>query len=144
VAIADPAAPLYLDASAIVKLISEEPESEELIDAITDGRLVSSEVVIAEIPRAMRRIADAGGAGTFVDLIARADSVLATLALIPLGRDVLTLAGAVSLPTLRAVDAIHVATSLLLDDLGLFISYDARQLRAAAEAGLAIASPGRS
>jgi uncharacterized protein len=141
VAIADPA-PLYLDASAIVKLISEEPESEELIDAITDGRLVSSELVIAEVPRAMRRIADGGGAG-FVDLIARADSVLATLALIPLGRDVLTLAGAITLPTLRALDAIHVATSLLLDDLGLFISYDARQLRAAAEAGLAIASPGR-
>jgi hypothetical protein len=44
----------------------------------------------------------------------------------------------------RALDAIHVATSLLLDDLELFISYDARQLRAAAEAGLAIASPGRT
>jgi hypothetical protein len=41
-------------------------------------------------------------------------------------------------------DAIHVASSLLLDDLGLFVSYDARQLRVAAEAGLAIASPGRA
>jgi hypothetical protein len=60
------------------------------------------------------------------------------------GRDVLTLAGAFTLPRLRALDAIHVATSLLLDDLELFISYDARQLRAAAEAGLAIASPGRT
>jgi uncharacterized protein len=136
-------APLYLDASAIVKLISEEPESRELIDAITDGRLVSSELVIAEVPRAIRRIADHGSID-LVDIIARADSVLATMALIPLGRDVLTLAGAFTLPPLRALDAIHVATSLLLDDLGLFISYDARQLRAAAEAGLAIASPGRS
>jgi uncharacterized protein len=136
-------APLYLDASAIVKLISEEPESAELIDAITDGRLVSSELVIAEVPRAMRRIAD-DGATDLVDVIARADLVLATVALIPPGRDVLTLAGAFTLPTLRALDAIHVATALLLDDLGLFISYDARQLRAAAEAGLAITSPGRS
>jgi uncharacterized protein len=136
-------APLYLDASAIVKLISEEPESAELIDAITDGRLVSSELVIAEVPRAMRRIAD-DGATDLVDIIARADLVLATMALIPPGRDVLTLAGAFTLPTLRALDAIHVATALLLDDLGLFISYDARQLRAAAEAGLAITSPGRS
>jgi uncharacterized protein len=135
-------APLYLDASAIVKLISEEPESAELIDAITDGRLVSSELVIAEVPRAMRRIAD-DGATDLVDIIARADLVLATMALIPPGRDVLTLAGAFTLPTLRALDAIHVATALLLDDLGLFISYDARQLRAAAEAGLAITSPGR-
>jgi uncharacterized protein len=136
-------APLYLDASAIVKLISEEPESAELIDAITDGRLVSSELVIAEVPRAIRRIAD-DGATDLVDVIARADLVLATMALIPPGRDVLTLAGAFTLPTLRALDAIHVATALLLDDLGLFISYDARQLRAAAEAGLAITSPGRS
>jgi uncharacterized protein len=143
VAIADPA-PLYLDASAVVKLITEEPESAELIEAITDGRLVSSELVIAEVPRAMRRIAAEGQAGELVDLVARGDPVLATLALIPLGRDVLTLAGALTLPTLRALDAIHVATSLLLDDLGLFISYDARQLRAAAEAGLAIASPGRA
>jgi hypothetical protein len=44
---------------------------------------------------------------------------------------------------LRTLDAVHVASSLLLDDLGLFISYDARLLRAAAEAGMAIASPGR-
>jgi predicted nucleic acid-binding protein len=142
VAIAEPA-PLYLDASAIVKLITEEPETEELIETVTDGRLVSSELAIAEVPRAMRRIAADGRAGELVDLVARGDSVLATVALIPLGRDVLTLAGAFTLPTIRSLDAIHVATSLLLDDLGLFISYDARQLRAAAEAGLAIASPGR-
>jgi predicted nucleic acid-binding protein len=139
VAIADQA-PLYLDTSAIVKLIAEEPESAELIEAVTDGRLVSSELAIAEVPRAMRRI----GHGDPVDLIARADAVLATLALVPVGRDVLTLAGAFTLPTLRALDAIHVASSLLLEDVGLFISYDARQLRAAAEAGLAIASPGRA
>ena len=138
-AIADPA-PLYLDASAIVKLIAEEQESAELIETVTDGRLVSSELAIAEVPRAMRRIER----GDLIDLIARADAVLATLALVPVGRDVLTLAGAFTLPTLRALDAIHVASSLLLDDLGLFISYDARQLRAAAEAGLAIASPGRA
>jgi uncharacterized protein len=135
-------APLYLDTSAIVKLIAEEPESAELVDAVTDGRLVSSELAIAEVPRALRRITAERPAGELVDLIARGDAVLATVALVAVGRDVLTLAGAFTLPTLRALDAIHLATSLLLDDLGLFISYDAHQLRAAAEAGLAIASPG--
>jgi predicted nucleic acid-binding protein len=133
-------APLYLDASAIVKLIAEEPESAELIEAVTDERLVSSELAIAEVPRAIRRIEH----GDLVELIARADAVLATLALVPIGREVLTIAGAFTMPTLRALDAIHVASSLLLDDLGLFVSYDARQLRAAAEAGLAIASPSRA
>jgi predicted nucleic acid-binding protein len=137
-------APLYLDTSAIVRLIAEEPESAELVEAVTGGRLVSSEIAIAEVPRALRRITDERANAELVDLIARADGVLAVLALVAVGRDVLTLAGAVTLPTLRALDAIHVATSLLLDDLGLFISYDARQLRAAAEAGLAIASPGRT
>jgi predicted nucleic acid-binding protein len=137
-------APLYLDTSAIVKLIAEEPESAELVDAVTGERLVSSELAIAEVPRALRCSAAEHPGGELVDLIAHADAVLATLALVPVGRDVLTLAGAFTLPTLRALDAIHVATSLLLDDLGLFISYDARQLRAAAEAGLAIASPGRT
>ena len=138
-AIADQA-PLYLDASAIVKLVADEPESGDLIDAVTDARLVSSELAIAELPRAMRRIER----GDVVDLIARTDAVLATLDLVPIGSDVLTLAGALAMANLRTLDAIHFASSLLLDDLGLFISYDARQLRAAAEAGLAIASPGRA
>ena len=138
-AIADQA-PLYLDASAIVKLVADEPESGDLVDAVTDARLVSSELAIAELPRAMRRIER----GDVVDLIARTDAVLATLDLVPVGSDVLTLAGALAMANLRTLDAIHVASSLLLDDLGLFISYDARQLRAAAEAGLAIASPGRA
>jgi hypothetical protein len=60
------------------------------------------------------------------------------------GREVLTIADGFAMPTLRALHAIDVASSLLLDDLGLLISYDAHQLRAAAEAGLAIASPGRA
>jgi predicted nucleic acid-binding protein len=137
-------APLYLDTSAIVKLVAEEAESADLVEAVTGGRLVSSEIAIAEVPRALRRVAAERPAADPVELIARADAVLATLALAALGRDVLTLAGAFTLPTVRALDAIHVATALLLDDLELFISYDARQLRAAAEAGLAIASPGRT
>jgi uncharacterized protein len=139
VAIADPA-PLYLDTSAIVKLIAEEPESADLVEAVTDARLVSSELAIAEVPRALRRI----DRGDLVGRIARADAVLATLDLVAVGSDVLTLAGALTMASLRTLDAVHVASSLLLDDLGLFISYDARQLRAAAEAGLAIASPGRA
>jgi uncharacterized protein len=69
---------------------------------------------------------------------------VATVDLIPVEGDVLTLAGALPMTHLRTLDAVHVASSLLLADLGLFVSYDPRQLRAAAEAGMAIASPGRS
>jgi uncharacterized protein len=72
------------------------------------------------------------------------DAVLATVDLIAVESGVLTLAGALPMTHLRTLDAVHVASSLLIEDLGLFISYDARQPRAAAEAGLAIASPGRA
>ena len=136
--------PLYLDASAVTKLIAPEPGSAELVAAVADGPLVSSELVVAELPRAMRRIASDGRIQDLGAALAQLEALLGGFALVPMSRDVLTLAGGFASPTLRALDAIHVASSLLLDDLGLFISYDARQLRAAAEAGLAIASPGRT
>jgi uncharacterized protein len=144
VAIAD-GSPLYLDASAVTKLIAPEPESAELFAAVSDGRrLVSSELVVAEVPRAVRRIAADGRLRDLSVALGQLEALLGGFALVPISRAVLTLAGGFASPTLRALDAIHVASSLLLDDLGLFVSYDARQLRAAAEAGLAIASPGRA
>jgi hypothetical protein len=66
------------------------PGRAKLVEAVTDARLVSSELAIAGVPRAMRRIER----GDLVDLIARADAVLATVDLTPVERDVLTLAGA--------------------------------------------------
>jgi predicted nucleic acid-binding protein len=143
VAIAD-GPPLYLDASAVTKLIAPEPGFAELVAAVADGPLVSSELVVAEVPRAMRRVAADGRIQNLGAALAQLEALLGGFALVPMSRDVLTLAGGFASPTLGALDAIHVASSLLLDDLGLFISYDARQLRAAAEAGLAIASPGRA
>ena len=137
-------APLYLDASAVTKLIAPEPESTELLASLAGRALVSSELVVAEVPRAVRRIAADGRLRDLGAALEQLEALLGGLALVPIGREVLTLAGAFASPVVRALDAIHVASSLLLDDLGLFISYDARQLRAAAEAGLAIASPGRS
>ena len=142
-AIAD-RAPSYLDASAVTKLIAPESESAELVTAVARRRLVSSELVVAEVPRAVRRIAHEGRLRDLGAALARVEAVIEALWLVPVGHDVLTLAGGFASPTLRGLDALHVASSLLLDDLGLFISYDARQLRAAAEAGLAIASPGRA
>ena len=45
-------------------------------------------------------------------------------------------------PMLRTLDAIHVATALLIrDDLDVLVSYDHRMLAAAAARGLPTASP---
>ncbi len=137
-------APVYLDASAVTKLIAAEPESAALIASIADGRvLVSSELVVAEAPRAMRRIAADGRLEDLGAALGQIEALLGGFALVPISRDVLMLAGGFASPTLRALGAIHVASALLLDDVGLFVSYDARQLSAAADAGLAITSPGR-
>jgi predicted nucleic acid-binding protein len=142
VAIAEQA-PVYLDASAVTKLIAPEQESAELLAALAGRVLASSELVVAEVPRAVRRIAADGGLRDLGAALLQVEALLAGFALVPINHDVLKVAGGFASPVLRTLDAIHVASSLLLDDLGLFISYDARQLRAAAEAGLAIASPGR-
>ncbi len=141
---ADPG-PLYLDASALTKLIVREPESAHLLASVVRAqRVVSSELVVAEVPRALRRIASEGRLGDLGAALRQLEALLAGSAVVPIGREVLRLAGRLPAPHLRALDAIHVASSLLLDDLALFISYDARQLRAAEDAGLATASPGWS
>ena len=47
----------YVDASALVKLVRDEPESGALRAFLTDAELVSCELVLAEVPRAIRRAA---------------------------------------------------------------------------------------
>ena len=50
-------AALYLDSSALVKLIVQEEETRALRTAIAGRNLVSSALAIAEVPRAIRRYA---------------------------------------------------------------------------------------
>ena len=47
----------YADASALVKLVRDEPESHTLRTFLVDADLVSCELVLTEIPRAIRRAA---------------------------------------------------------------------------------------
>jgi predicted nucleic acid-binding protein len=64
-------------------------------------------------------------------------------ALVKLVRDALLLAaGALSEPDLRALDAIHVVSAVVLAPLDGFVSYDERQAAAARLAGLRTYSPG--
>ena len=48
---------LYADASALVKLVRDEPESAALRAFLADADLVSSELVLTEVPREIRRAA---------------------------------------------------------------------------------------
>jgi predicted nucleic acid-binding protein len=125
----------YLDASAIVKLVLEEPESDALRDALqTWPRRATTRVAIVEVIRAVRStepllepLARQALAG--VDLVADTDPILIEAA---------TLDPSPS----RTLDALHLATALReRSAVSAFVSYDLRQLEAAAAHGLPIATP---
>lgn len=131
----------YLDASALLKLVRDEPESAALRNFLGDAGPVSCELVLAEVPRAVRRAAAKNPELPLDALIARAGEVLDALALLPIDRAVLEAAGALTEPVLRALDAIHVVAAVSLMPLDAFVSYDERQGAAARLAGLRTLAP---
>jgi hypothetical protein len=132
----------YADASALVKLIRDEAESDALRTYIADADLVSTELVLTEIPRAVRRAAALDPRLPLDLLIERAGEVVDAIALRPVDRALLAGAGALAEPALRALDAIHVATAVDLHPVDAFVTYDERQAAAARLAGLRTTAPG--
>jgi len=133
----------YLDASALVKLVREEPESTGLRAYLDEADLVSSELVLTEVPRAVRRAMAHDPELPAELLIERIGELLEAVALLPLDRPLLAAAGALAEPALRALDAIHVAAAIDLMPIDAFVSYDERQSAAARLAGLRTTAPGR-
>jgi predicted nucleic acid-binding protein len=132
----------YADASALVKLVREEAESGPLRAYLADADLVSSELVLTEIPRAVRRAVAQDPALPLDLLLERAGGLIDALALRPLDRPLLAGAGALAEPALRALDAIHVASAVDLDPIEAFVTYDERQAAVARLAGLRTMAPG--
>jgi predicted nucleic acid-binding protein len=133
----------YADASALVKLVREETESGALRAYLAGADLVSSELILTEIPRAVRRAAAHDPALPLDLLLERAGEVVNAVALRPLDGALLAGAGALAEPALRALDAIHVASAVDLYPLEAFVTYDERQAAAARLAGLRTMTPGR-
>ncbi len=132
----------YADASALVKLVRDEPESPALRSFVDDASLISSELVLTEVPRAIRR-AVAFDPRLIMDvLMARAADLTSAVALLPIDRALLLAAGAFAEPALRALDAIHIASAVDVSPLDGFLTYDERQAAAARLAGLRTVSPG--
>ena len=132
----------YADASALVKLVRDEPESHALRTFLADADLVSCELVLTEVPRAIRRAAAHDPRPDLDLLMDRAGEVIDALGLLPLDRVLLMAAGALSEPALRALDAIHVAAAIDVEPVDGFVTYDERQAAAARLAGLRTMSPG--
>ncbi len=131
----------YADASALVKLIRDEPESTALRAFVQDADLVSCELVLTEVPRAIRRAASDDPRLELELLMGRAGELIDALGLLPVSRALLLAAGALSEPALQALDAIHVAAAIDLAPLDGFLTYDERQAAAARLAGLRTFAP---
>jgi predicted nucleic acid-binding protein len=132
---------IYLDTSALVKLVRREPESAALadwLDARAPTPWVSSMLIEVELPRALRR--------TDPTLLADVPATVARVARYEIDDVVRAAAAAYPDPNLRSLDAIHLATARAVfgGQLAAFVSYDERQLDVAATLGLPIDSPGRS
>jgi predicted nucleic acid-binding protein len=132
----------YADTSALVKLVSEVPESKALRAFLADADLVSSDLILTELPRAVRRaVADDPSLSREL-LLERAGAVVQAIGLRPADRPLLTAAGALGEGALRALDAIHVASALDLHPVDAFVTYDDRQAAAARLAGMRTMAPG--
>ncbi|MBA3249437.1 MAG: type II toxin-antitoxin system VapC family toxin [Geodermatophilaceae bacterium] len=128
---------LYLDSSAIVKLIQAEAESPALrryLRRHRDDQRVSSLLARTEVVRAVRP------RGSRAVPVARQQ--LARLFLLPLDRQLLDRAGEVEVRGLRSLDAIHVISAQTLGaELRALVTYDVRMQAAADELGLPTVAP---
>jgi len=125
----------------LVKLLREEEESSVLRTYLRNADIVSSELVLTEIPRAARRAAALDPDLPLDLVLERAGALLEALALRPLDRAILAGAGALAEPAFRSLDAIHVAAAVDLDPIDVFVTYDERQAAAARLAGLRTMAP---
>ena len=134
---------IYLDSAAVVKLVRQEACSAELVSWLNthgDVPLVSA-LVEVEVPRALRRSAPQALVGV--------PAAVGRLFRLEIDGTIRATAAAFAEPTLRSLDAIHLATAQVLTNesgtaLIAFVSYDRRLLESAKVAGLPVASPGQN
>ena len=128
---------IYLDSSALMKLIRAEDETVPLREWLAARPLVpvvTSELGRVEILRAARRV---GGVAE-----GEARAVTGDVDLVPLDRGVQDLACTIGGSDLRTLDALHLASAMLLaEEITAFVAYDQRLADAAKVAGLAVTSP---
>jgi predicted nucleic acid-binding protein len=128
---------IYLDSSALVKLVFEEPESNALAQWLADRYetpKISSQLATIELIRACRRRDE--------EAVAEARVLLEGIDLVPLTGDLIEHAAAVGPRELRSLDAIHLASARSIgEDVTALVAYDARLQTAAVAAGFQVAAP---
>lgn len=128
---------IYIDTSAIVKLLFDEPESTALTDWLnlrTEIPKVSSDLSTIELLRTCQRIDES--------LVDGARRLLNGVDLVPIDHVIVEQAAILAPRELWNLDAIHLASALSLrGDLTDFVAYDVRLCSAAEKAGLPVMSP---
>jgi predicted nucleic acid-binding protein len=127
---------VYLDSSAIVKLVIAEPESAALRRYLRRHRTrASCALARVEVVRAVR--------GHGPEAAMRAMQVLRRLDILALDTELLHAAAALDPGILRSLDAIHLAAAqTFAGDLQAVVTYDSRMQTGAALLGLRVAAPG--
>lgn len=132
---------IYLDTSALTKLLIAEPETPELQRWLTaqsdQGEYTATSALSrVELMRVVARYGEPGQAE-------RARYLLDGLDILPLTERVITLAETIGPATLRSLNAIHLAAAAQnRRELTAFVTYDHRLLAGCHDVGLLTASPG--
>jgi predicted nucleic acid-binding protein len=126
---------VYLDSSALVKLVIAERESTALRRYLGDEPARASCVLArVEVFRAVR--------GHGAAAVTRARRLLQRLDLVQIDDELLDAAAALDPRVLRSLDAIHLAAAQLLgDELTAVVTYDRRMTAAAALIDLTVVAP---
>lgn len=126
---------VYLDSSAIVKLVVREPESKALRSHLRRKQpLVSSALARTEVLRAVLPFGQVA--------VERGGAILRGIELARINDRILAAAGVLLPPELRSLDAIHLATALEFDDdLRHLVTYDDRMATAAEAVGIKVLMP---
>jgi predicted nucleic acid-binding protein len=133
---------IYVDSSALVKLIFAEAESSALraflADRVATGdQLLSSSIAWVEVGRAVRSRIDVDDLG----LVARAtDVALEGVDEVVVSEQVVSIGRRVGPPTLRSLDALHVASAIAVS-ADRVVAYDTRLIAAAHELGFETVAP---
>lgn len=133
---------VYLDSSAALKRVLLESESADLVATVdkhyrAGDLLLSSSLAWIEVARVMRSLRDA----TLAEVAGDVAAALSGVAEHPLAAEVVALARRVNPAVLCSLDAIHLASALLLD-ADVMLTYDQRLAKACIDNGVAFAAPG--
>jgi predicted nucleic acid-binding protein len=128
---------IYLDTSALAKLVVTEAESGALRAWLSGQRgtpLTTNSIGAVELQRLAARVSRQATSAAVL-LLARID-------LLSLTPGALAAAAQLPPPEVRTLDALHLASAAELSDLHVLVTYDRRMRTAALDYGLSVQSPG--